>query len=351
MASSRAVSSSSATTTSADTLTYGLSRTVGGLERRPVALHRLQHGGRADVVVRREPQPAAARDLGALPAAAAQDPHLQRRRPRRARRAPRRRPPSGRCPRAAPGCRRSARRSPATRRSAAGAGCAGRRRAVSREGARRRSGAECSSPFGVRPSTTGVAVSGGTAGRPAGGRRSGPRPRSKRPGVQRVDQAELLDRGQGGAVAELHGTGAEPDGGGRGGGQREDDGGRGAGHARIEVVLGEPVAGVPEASRPAGPGRWSCAGRRRRWSRRRSGRGRGRRGGCRTWRGSSAGRRAGRRRAGARTAPGERRVGNLAAQHGGDGGLEQLERVPVLARRSAPASACRCSTLCPNCSW
>ena len=49
------------------------------LERGAVALHRLNHGGRADVVVRGEPQAALAGHLGAFPAAAAKDPHLQRR--------------------------------------------------------------------------------------------------------------------------------------------------------------------------------------------------------------------------------------------------------------------------------
>ncbi|KDN75949.1 hypothetical protein DF19_20650 [Streptomyces olindensis] len=39
---------------------------VGGLEEGPVAVHGLQHGGGADVVVRGEPQPPRARDLGAL---------------------------------------------------------------------------------------------------------------------------------------------------------------------------------------------------------------------------------------------------------------------------------------------
>ena len=49
---------------------------VGRLERGAVALRRLQHRRRADVVVRGEAQTVAAGDLGALPAAAAQDPHL-----------------------------------------------------------------------------------------------------------------------------------------------------------------------------------------------------------------------------------------------------------------------------------
>ncbi|GAA2647080.1 hypothetical protein GCM10010425_66350 [Streptomyces spororaveus] len=64
--------------------------------------------------------------------------------------------------------------------------------------------------------------------------------------MQRVDQAELLDRRQRGAVPELHRAGAEPDGRGRGGGQREHDRRGGPGDPRIEVVLGEPVAGIAE---------------------------------------------------------------------------------------------------------
>ena len=72
-------------------------------------------------------------------------------------------------------------------------------------------------------------------GGPAGDDRGGRGQRGRRPaaraaqaqveaaGVQRVEQAELLDRGQRGAVAELYGAGAEPDGGGRGSREREDD--------------------------------------------------------------------------------------------------------------------------------
>ena len=101
---------------------------------------------------------------------------------------------------------------------------------------------------GARPSTTGgrrrPAPAPVRLGRPSPER---PRPRSRRPGVQRVDQAELLDRGQRGAVAELDRAGAEPDRGGGGGGQREHHRGGGAGDAGVEVVLGEPVAGVAEA--------------------------------------------------------------------------------------------------------
>ena len=65
--------------------------------------------------------------------------------------------------------------------------------------------------------------------------------------MQRVDQAELLDHRQRGAVAELHGAGADPDRRGSGGSQRQHDGGGGSGDAGVEVMLGEPVAGVAEA--------------------------------------------------------------------------------------------------------
>jgi hypothetical protein len=64
--------------------------------------------------------------------------------------------------------------------------------------------------------------------------------------VQRVKQAELLDGGQGGAVPHLHRPGAEPDRRRRGGGQRQHHGRGGAGHPRVEMVLGEPVASVAE---------------------------------------------------------------------------------------------------------
>ncbi len=65
--------------------------------------------------------------------------------------------------------------------------------------------------------------------------------------MEGVDEAELLDRGQGGAVAELHGAGAEPDGGGGGGRQGQDDRRGRARHPGVEMVFGEPVAGVSEA--------------------------------------------------------------------------------------------------------
>src|SRR6185312_11172724 len=49
---------------------------LGGLEGAAVALHRLEHARRADVVVRRETQAIATGDVGALTAAAAEDPDL-----------------------------------------------------------------------------------------------------------------------------------------------------------------------------------------------------------------------------------------------------------------------------------
>ncbi len=70
--------------------------------------------------------------------------------------------------------------------------------------------------------------------------------------MEGVDEPELLDGGQRGAVAELDRAGANPDGRGRGRGEGEDDGRGRAGHARVEVVLGEPVAGVAEALGLAG---------------------------------------------------------------------------------------------------
>lgn len=62
--------------------------------------------------------------------------------------------------------------------------------------------------------------------------------------MQRVDEPELLDDRQRGAMPELHGAGADADLRGRGGRQREHDGGRGAGDAWTEVVFRDPVARV-----------------------------------------------------------------------------------------------------------
>ena len=98
------------------------------------------------------------------------------------------------------------------------------------------------------PTASGGGASRGTVRRlpPAGA--AGPaEPEVEAAGVQRVDQAELLDRGQGGAVAHLDRTRSDPDRRGRGGGQGQYDGRRGAGDAGVEVVLGEPVPGVAEA--------------------------------------------------------------------------------------------------------
>src|SRR6185437_10541159 len=64
--------------------------------------------------------------------------------------------------------------------------------------------------------------------------------------IGRVEQTELLDGGQRGTVPHLHRAGTEPDGRGGGRGEGERDGRRGARDAGVEVVLGEPVAGVAE---------------------------------------------------------------------------------------------------------
>lgn len=79
-----------------------------------------------------------------------------------------------------------------------------------------------------------------------------PEPEAEPSGVQRFDEAELLDGGQRRAVGELDPGGAEPDalGGARDEGD-EDRRGR-AGDTRVEVVLGEPVAPVAEPFRLPG---------------------------------------------------------------------------------------------------
>jgi len=66
-------------------------------------------------------------------------------------------------------------------------------------------------------------------------------------GIQGIDQAELLNGGQGGAVPHLDRAGSDPDRRGRGGRQGQDDGRGGSGDAGVEVVLGKPVPGVAEA--------------------------------------------------------------------------------------------------------
>jgi flavin reductase (DIM6/NTAB) family NADH-FMN oxidoreductase RutF len=70
--------------------------------------------------------------------------------------------------------------------------------------------------------------------------------------VQRIDEAELLDRGQRRPVAHLDRARPDPDRRGRGRGQREHDGRGGAGDAGVEVVLGEPVPGVAKTLRGLG---------------------------------------------------------------------------------------------------
>ena len=65
--------------------------------------------------------------------------------------------------------------------------------------------------------------------------------------MQGVDEAELLDRRQRGTMAELDRARADPDGGRGGRGQREHDRRGGAGHAGVEMVLGQPVPGVAES--------------------------------------------------------------------------------------------------------
>src|SRR5829696_8979403 len=64
-----------------------------------------------------------------------------------------------------------------------------------------------------------------------------------------VEQAELLDDGQGRPVAELHTTGADPDACGDGSSEGDQDRRIGRRHAGVEVVLGEPVAVVAEPLR------------------------------------------------------------------------------------------------------
>ena len=134
-------------------------------------------------------------------------------------------------------------------RSAAAAASSASRTAGEPSSCRRRTAAGCSSPFGVRPFTTVAAAppptSAGAFGfaRTAAGAAQAEIEAAR---VQGVEQAELLDCGQRGAVPHLHRTGAEPDRRRGFGGQGQDDRRGGAGHAGIEVMLGEPVAGVAE---------------------------------------------------------------------------------------------------------
>ena len=107
-----------------------------------------------------------------------------------------------------------------------------------------------SSPFGVRPP-----IYRGRGGRqPASAGAWGSRESAagaaqaqvEAPGVLGIEQAELLVRGQGGAVPHLDRPGAEPDRGRRGGGQRQHHSGEVATTTGVEVVLSEPVPGVAE---------------------------------------------------------------------------------------------------------
>ena len=210
-------------------------------------------------------------------AAAAEDPHVERgalagddvglgARRRR-----------GRCRRAGRARRRPGRRSRASRRAAAGAA----RPAAAKRGEPRRwaneNGAGISSPSGV------------CVRRRRGARRAAVARPAAEPGaaeaevdaagVQRVEDAELLDDRQRRVVAHLHGAGADPDALGGGGDEGDDQRRRRAGDARVEVVLGDPVAavagglGAPGEVDGVGEG---LAGRATRWG---SGRGRGRRAG------------------------------------------------------------------------
>ena len=70
---------SSATTTSAETTTYGSDSAADGCERGAVGVDRVQGGGRGDVIARHERQPVGAGHLRALPLAAAEYPRRQRR--------------------------------------------------------------------------------------------------------------------------------------------------------------------------------------------------------------------------------------------------------------------------------
>ncbi len=65
------------------------------------------------------------------------------------------------------------------------------------------------------------------------------------PGMDGVEDAELLDDGERRVVSHQDRARTDPQRAGRVGDQRDQQGGRGAGDARIEMVLGEPVALVP----------------------------------------------------------------------------------------------------------
>ncbi len=86
------------------------------------------------------------------------------------------------------------------------------------------------------------------AGTAARGRPPGPPEAEVEPsGVYAVEQSELLDDRERGAVPELDAGRADPDVRRRGGDERDHDRRRHAGHSRVEVVLRKPVPLVPEA--------------------------------------------------------------------------------------------------------
>ena len=107
-----------------------------------------------------------------------------------------------------------------------------------------------------------------------GGRRATkagtPEPEIDAAGVERVDDAELLDDRQRRVVAELHRAGPDAYVLCRPGDEAHDEGGCGPGDAGVEMVLGDPVPRVPggfgalrEVERVAQRGRRGRAGRDR----------------------------------------------------------------------------------------
>ena len=225
-------------------------------EGRPVGGDRVEHPARGDVVVGGEGQAAGAGHLGARPAAAAQHPHLDRGALARARRGPRCRRWRGRRRRGGRGRRRPARRSRGPRPGAAGAAGLERGTGASRRrwpvGERRRdeqalrrppvsagrpSPRAARRPARARPAAVAPPAAG--AGSP-----SGRGPRSMRPGWSASRRPNSSTTASGGVVAHLHGAGADPDAVGGRRHQADDERRGGAGHARVEVVLGHPVAAV-----------------------------------------------------------------------------------------------------------
>ena len=106
-------------------------------------------------------------------------------------------------------------------------------------------------PLGVLPAAAACATAGlgGGASRDRGsGVHPGPPEAEVEPsGVYAVEQSELLDDRERGAVPELDAGRADPDVRRRGGDERDHDRRRHAGHSRVEVVLRKPVPLVPEA--------------------------------------------------------------------------------------------------------